>query len=98
MRCGTANHWAAFAIALVIGVIPPAALAQTGEKTLHIGVLSSGVLENRSSLDQALIEGLREQGYIEGKNLVVERRYSSSKLQDNASELAGMKLDAVVTT
>ena len=74
------------------------ALAQSTDKTLHIGILSSGVLENRSPLDAALVQGLRDQGYVEGKNLLIERRYSSSKLNDNASELAAMKLDAVVTT
>src|SRR5206468_6993177 len=68
------------------------------EKTLHVGILSSGVRDNRESLDQAFVEALRGQGYVEGKNLVVERRYSSSKLKDNASELAGMKLDAILTT
>lgn len=41
---------------------------------------------------------MRDQGYIEGKNLFIERRYDSSKLRDNASELAGMKLDAILTT
>jgi putative ABC transport system substrate-binding protein len=64
----------------------------------HIGILSSGVLENRSPLDAALVQGLRDQGYVEGENLFIERRYCSSNLRDNASELAGMKLDAVLTT
>jgi len=41
---------------------------------------------------------LGDQGYLEGKNLIIERRYSSSKLKDNANELAGMKLDAILTT
>ena len=88
----------AFAVALLIGVMPSATFAQTLEKMLHVGILSSGELENRTSLDKAFVEGLREQGYVEGKNLIIERRYSSSKLRDNASELAGMKLDAILTT
>lgn len=75
-----------------------AADAQTGDKTLRVGILSSGVLENRSPLDTAFVQGLREQGYVEGKNLVIERRYSSARLADNAKELAAMHLDAVVTT
>jgi putative tryptophan/tyrosine transport system substrate-binding protein len=95
-RCRTVTTFAAFA--LLIGVMSPVTFAQTAEKTLHVGILSSGVLENRVALDQAFVEALREQGYVEGRNLVVERRYSSSKLKDNASELAGMKLDAIVTT
>jgi len=75
-----------------------AALAQGADKVLRIGILSSGIMENRGSLDQAMVQGLRDQGYVEGRNLVIERRYSSSKLKENAVELAGMKLDAIVTT
>jgi len=74
------------------------ALAQTAAKTLHIGILSSGTHENRNSLEQSLVQGLRDQGYIEGKNLIIERRYGWSKAKENAAELAGMKLDAVMTT
>jgi len=87
-----------FAIVPLIWAVPLAPFAQTNDKTLHIGILSSGVLENRSPLDQALVQGLRDQGYVDGKNLIIERRYSSSKLKDNANELAGMKLDAILTT
>ena len=97
-RFATVNSLPAVAMALLVGFIPPATFAQAGEKTLHVGILSSGVLENRSALDRAFVEGLREQGYVEGKNMIIERRYSSSKLKDNASELAGMKLDAILTT
>ena len=74
------------------------AYAQSADKTLRIAILSSGTLLNRSPLDQALVQGLREQGYVEGKNLFIERRYGSSKLVDNARELGGMKLDAIMTT
>src|SRR5262249_14486384 len=95
-RTTIASTWLALsATALFLTV---SADAQTVDRTLHVGILSSGVLENRSPLDAAFVQGLRDQGYIEGKNLVIERRYSSSKLADNAKELAAMKLDAVVTT
>jgi putative tryptophan/tyrosine transport system substrate-binding protein len=97
-RRAAANAWLAFAGVLLLSAQPPAARAQTADKTLRVGILSSGVLENRSPLDQAFVQGLRDQGYLEGKNLMIERRYSSSKLKDNAHELAGMKLDAILTT
>jgi putative ABC transport system substrate-binding protein len=97
-QCTTHNALATLVLALLIGVMLPAASAQTSEKTLRVGILSSGLLETRDSLDQALVQGLREQGYIEGKNLTIERRYSSSKVKDNAIELAGMHLDAILTT
>jgi putative ABC transport system substrate-binding protein len=79
----------------------PAGLAQTPEKTAHIGILVGGSLAQRGHLEQALLQGLREQGYVEGKNLVLERRYADGRVErtpEFARELAAMKLDAVVTT
>jgi putative ABC transport system substrate-binding protein len=90
--------WLTVAVAPLLWALTPVAYAQTADKTLHVAILSSGVLENRDSLDQSLVAGLRDQGYVEGKNLTIERRYGSSKLKDNAIELAGMKLDAILTT
>jgi putative ABC transport system substrate-binding protein len=91
---------ALFTLALVslVSALALGALAQTAERTLHVGILSSGTLENHDSLDQAFVQGLRDQGYVEGKNLTIERRYSTTGLKDNANELAGMKLDAILTT
>jgi putative ABC transport system substrate-binding protein len=83
---------------LLASLLPPTASAQAPARILHIGVLSSGDLGNRSSLDEALLSGLRERGYVEGRNLVIERRYSSAKVKANAAELAAMPLDAIVTT
>ena len=83
-------------LAAAIAPLPLNAVAQ--DKMLRIGILSSGFLEVRAPLDQALVEGLREQGYVEGKNLFIERRYSTSKVSQNAAELAGMNLDAILTT
>ena len=60
-----------------------------------------GGLAQRGHLEQALLQGLREQGYVEGKNLVLERRYADGRVErtpEFARELAAMKLDAVVTT
>lgn len=81
-----------------IWAMPLAAAAQAADKTLRVGILSSGNLELRASLDRALVQGLREQGYVEGKNLSIERRYGSSKVKEHAAELAGMKLDGIFTT
>ena len=76
--------------------------AKAADKSLHIGILSSGSPETRGGLEHELLEGLRERGYVEGKNLVVERRYASGKnwtpIPEGARELSGMKLDAIVTT
>src|SRR5262245_18623472 len=70
------------------------------DKVLRVGIFSSGGLGTRQGLDDAVVEGLREQGYIEGKNLVVERRYTYAYKDIDlvARELAGLKLDAIITT
>jgi putative tryptophan/tyrosine transport system substrate-binding protein len=86
------------AMALWLGAVP-AALAQ--DKKLHIGILVGGSQANRGHLELALLQGLREQGYVEGKNLVLERRYADGQVERTpqfARELAAMKLDAVVST
>jgi len=83
-------------------VIVPATSALAADKPVRIGILSSGTLAHRGGLEHELIQGLRERGYVEGKNLIIERRYTgtqmSMKASEHARELAGMKLDAIVTT
>jgi len=101
LSCRARRHGLKALVALVLtlfGALPNGALAQSADKALRVGILSSGSLQLRESLDMALVQGLREQGYVEGKNLIIERRYSSTKVRDNAMELAGLKLDAIFTT
>ena len=46
-------------------------------------------------------QGLRELGYIEGQNILIEYRYAggnSDRLRELAAELAGLKVDAIVST
>ena len=72
------------------------------EKVKRIGLLVQGSTASRGHLDNALTEALRKQGYVEGRNLVIERRYADgggrSQLRVLASELDALNLDAVVTT
>jgi len=83
-----------------VAVLPRLVCAQ--EKKLRVGILSSGTSEVRGHLEQALLQSLNLQGYVEGTNLVVERRYAGAggraRTIEAASELAAMNLDAVVTT
>jgi len=82
--------------------MPIWAHAQQPQKPLRIGILSSGTTEMRGHLEQSLIRSLAEQGYVEGRNLTIERRYAGAggrtRVIESARELAGMNLDAVVTT
>ena len=98
----TATLFSGVARTAIICMITLLPCAQAADKQLHIGILSSGSEATRGGLEQSLLQSLRERGYVEGKNLVVERRYASAEFSVRAPkfarELAGMKLDAIVTT
>jgi len=87
--------------AAALSVMVPPALAQAPEKSKRVGILVASTSGPRTHLEQAFLEGMRERGYVEGRNLVVERRFadgSPERLREGASELAALKLDAIVAT
>jgi len=61
--------WLFMTILLVF--IPQARAQQQAKKIAHIGVLNA---VNAPSSHDALLKGLRELGYVEGKNIVIEYR------------------------
>jgi putative ABC transport system substrate-binding protein len=84
------------ALLLTVGVI---ANAQQPGKLPRVGILFIG------GKDQPNLEffkqGLRERGYTEGKNIILEYRYADGKeerLGDLAAELVRDKVDVIVTT
>ena len=80
-------------------VAPGIAVAQAS-KIPRIGVLSPGTREASSQNFEAFKQGLREYGYVEGKNIVLERRFGEARLDliaDAATELVRMKVDVIVT-
>jgi putative ABC transport system substrate-binding protein len=73
--------------------------AQQTAKTWKIGVLVSSSPSINAARDEALRQGLRELGYIEGKNLSMEYRYGEGKvdrLPQLARELVEQKPDVIV--
>ena len=94
-----------FLIALGSGLLaaPLAAHAQQPARVARIGYLATGPLdspEQRSVLD-AFRQGLRELGYLEGQNIVVEVRHADGKIEwfpSGASELVRLKPDLIVAT
>src|SRR5688500_13816316 len=74
--------------------------AQQPDKAHRIGYLS--VLSHSSMADriEAFRQGLRELGYVEGKNIVIEWRYGEEKparVSDLAAELVRLKVEVIVT-
>ena len=79
------------------------ARAQQPKKVARIGFLNTGSLESpegRASLN-AFYQGLREHGYIDGQNVIVEVRAADSKIERFpalASELVALDLDVIVAS
>jgi len=77
---------------------PIVARAEQVGKVYRIGVISAGsnLMADTSS---ALVEGLRELGWIEGENIVIERRYAenrSGRLPELAAELVRLDVHVIV--
>ena len=74
--------------------------AQQPKKIPRIGWLAVNTA-TLSERYEAFRRGLRELGYIEGQNIVIERRDAEGKLErlpDAAAELVRLKVDVIVTT
>ena len=92
-----------FVIALGAGVVvvPRRALAQQQSKATRIGFLNLG--SRQSLVDtgryDAFVQGMRELGYAEGTNLVIEARFgdgNAERLPALARELVRLKVDVLV--
>lgn len=86
------------ALAAALALRP--ALAQAGSPA-RVGVLVLGSPAQRDDVDRQLLRGLNELGYVEGRNLVLERRYAdsqASRLPGFAQEFVAREFDVIVTT
>jgi putative tryptophan/tyrosine transport system substrate-binding protein len=88
-------------ISLLCGAVagwPVAANAQQAGKVARIGYLTGHVAGNPHGLE-AFRHGLRDLGYVEGRNVVIEYRDAEGKLEPLpalAAELVALKVDVIV--
>jgi putative ABC transport system substrate-binding protein len=86
-------------LALVLFTAPLAVEAQPPTKVHRVGRLSPGSPLLGPHLWEVFQQGLRELGYVEGQNLVIEYRYaegSEERLRDLAAELVWLQVDVIV--
>ena len=91
-----------FSILLIVAVVVVAAIAQAQQpaKIPRIGFLSAVSPSTISARIEAFRQGLRELGYVEGKNVATESRYAEGKLDRLpalAAELVRLKVDVIVS-
>jgi putative ABC transport system substrate-binding protein len=88
-----------YLLAAVIASTAQSATGQPSRSTIRIGYLSGASAENDKALLAAFRLGLRELGYIEGKNILIDERYSAGR-NDNlprlAAELLRLQVDVLV--
>ena len=87
-------------LTLSLFAAPLAADAQPAGKVPRIGVLSTNSQASVSTHVEAFRQGLRERGYVEGQNVVIEYRYGDGnldRLPKLAAELLALNVDLIVT-
>jgi len=88
-----------FARVIAFTLCGAVAQAQQPTKIPRIGRLSGGSPSSDSARIEAFRQGLRELGYVEGKNIVIEWRYAEGKpdrLPALAAELVRLKVDVII--
>ena len=87
-------------IALGAGSLAPlVSFAQPQQKVYRVGTLSTSSAASSGHLFDAFAQGLRDLGYVEGKNIVIERRFAEGnidRLPALAAELVQLKVDVIL--
>lgn len=93
------NQAIGLAAAFVLGVLAaPALEAQPAPRVHRLGLLLTGTPPDPNV--EAFSEGLRELGYVEGRNIAIDYRWAGGRFElwpDLARALVGAKVDVIVT-
>ena len=84
-------------VLLAVAVIAEAQRPTKIPRIVYLGGASLSAIPERI---EAFRQGLRELGYVEGKNIVIEWRWAEGKLDrlpDLAAELVRLKVDIIVS-
>jgi putative ABC transport system substrate-binding protein len=90
-----------FAVIVALTACGARAEAQQPKKVPRIGFLNAPPTASISARVAAFQQGLRELGYVEGKNIVIEYRWAEGKAErvpDLAAELVRLKVDVIVSS
>ena len=94
------RRWFLRTMSMSLLAAPLAAEAQQAGKVPRIGFLSLTSPSDRPPLLDAFRQGLRELGWVEGQNIVIDYRYAEDRvdrLPDLAAELVRLKVDLIVS-
>ena len=93
------NKFTVFFILLTLIIAPTSSAYAQNRVIPRIGVLYLGPAHSNANFE-VFVQGLRELGYVDGKNILIEYRYAEGKedrLPELATELIRLKVDAIFT-
>ena len=88
-----------FAASAMLFALCVSAEAQQPKKVARIGFLAPATRTGYQHYTDALLQGLRELGYVEGQNIVIEYRWADGnfeRLPELAADLVRLKVDVIV--
>src|SRR5918994_4573939 len=88
-----------FALCAMLVALCPCAEAQQSAKAPRIGLLLQGTSTSLMTRLEDFQQGLRERGYVEGKNIALEQRFDEDReerLSALAAELVRLRVDIIV--
>src|SRR5690242_8145163 len=80
---------------------PFAARAEQSGKVYRIGFLANDPTIPATAAGQAFADGLRQNGFIEAKNIIIERRFAEGRVAraaELAAELVRLDVDLIVAS
>jgi putative ABC transport system substrate-binding protein len=91
----------ALVVVLAAGLLSasPTVEAQPSEKVWRVGVLATGTPANTSVRFEVFRQALCDLGYVEGRNLTIETRWSdgtAERLSDDAAKLVAQQVDVIM--
>ena len=85
--------------AVILAALPMRpAIPQATQKIHRLAILELGSAESNRARNERFEQGLKELGYVEGKNIVIERRYAdgqADRLPELAADLVRTKPDVI---
>jgi len=88
-------------LATVLLSTAPSAEGQQAKKVSRIGYVGAGSPATAGHHAQAFVQGLRELGYVEGQNIMIEYRWAEGKLERLpalVADLIRLKVDVIVSS
>jgi putative tryptophan/tyrosine transport system substrate-binding protein len=90
------------AVVILLGIlhVPGAGEAQPVGKVYRIGFLGNSTAALEANLVGPFLEGLRDLGYVEGRNVQIEYRWAEGQYErfpELVAELVALKVDVLVT-